>query len=329
MNLRPLCTTALKVSPIGLGLAALGRPGYINLGHADDLKRDYDVDAMRKHAHMMLDTAYKNGVRYFDAARSYGRAEAFLGHWLESKQYDDCVVGSKWGYTYTANWQVDADKHEVKEHSRAKLNEQWRESQTLLGDHLNLYQIHSATLDTGVLENKEVLKRLAEIKASGVYVGLSLSGPSQAQTLEKALRVEVEGERLFDTVQATWNVLEPSAGGTLATAHSEGLSVIIKETLANGRLTRRNDAPEFAEKLRILGKQAERLGTTVETLAFAAVLQQPWISVVLSGAAQEGHLLENLTAINVAWDEEVEGALAQLAELPKAYWGTRSGLEWT
>ena len=41
--MRTLGTTGLSVSPVGLGLAALGRPGYINLGHADDLGDDHDV----------------------------------------------------------------------------------------------------------------------------------------------------------------------------------------------------------------------------------------------------------------------------------------------
>ena len=47
MQLRPLGSTNLFVSPIGLGLAALGRPGYINIGHAEDLEENYDVDVMR------------------------------------------------------------------------------------------------------------------------------------------------------------------------------------------------------------------------------------------------------------------------------------------
>lgn len=37
MQRRSLGKSGLRVTPIGLGLAALGRPGYINLGHADDL----------------------------------------------------------------------------------------------------------------------------------------------------------------------------------------------------------------------------------------------------------------------------------------------------
>jgi hypothetical protein len=45
--------------------------------------------------------------RYFDAARSYGRAEEFLGGWLAARGIgpQEVVVGSKWGYVYTANWQ--------------------------------------------------------------------------------------------------------------------------------------------------------------------------------------------------------------------------------
>ena len=75
MQQRTLGSTGLAVTPIGLGLAALGRPGYINLGHADDLKQQYDIVPMEAHAHRVLDAAWEAGVRYFDAARSYGRAE--------------------------------------------------------------------------------------------------------------------------------------------------------------------------------------------------------------------------------------------------------------
>src|ERR1700731_1113506 len=73
------------VSRVGLGLAALGRPGYINLGHADDLHRDYDVTAMERQTHAVLDEAWRLGVRYFDAARSYGDAERFLASWLSGR----------------------------------------------------------------------------------------------------------------------------------------------------------------------------------------------------------------------------------------------------
>ena len=63
---------------IGLGLASLGRPGYINIGHREDLGEDRSQSKMRANCHQVLDYAYENGIRYFDVARVYGNAEEFL-----------------------------------------------------------------------------------------------------------------------------------------------------------------------------------------------------------------------------------------------------------
>ncbi len=322
--------TRLQVSPIGVGLAALGRPGYINLGHAGDLKHNYAVDKMEAQAHSVLDAAWAAGVRYFDAARSYGRAEQFLGSWLKSRQIDptSVTVGSKWGYTYTANWQINAEHHEIKEHSLPVLERQWAESRQNLGAYLDVYQIHSATLDSGVLDNTAVLTELAGLKSDGLAIGLSLSGPAQAETLQKALTVEVDGVRLFDTVQATWNLLEPSAGPALQAARAAGVGIIIKEALANGRLTPRNDDPAFANKLALLRQQAERLDTSIDALALAAVLAQPWADVALSGASTVAQLQSNLRALTVAFDATAGDALSALVEPPQIYWATRQNLAW-
>src|SRR5262249_12683012 len=154
MTSHPLGRTGLTISRIGLGLAALGRPGYINVGHGEDLHHEYDVAAMEAHCHAVLDAAWQSGIRYFDAARSYGRAEEFLASGLAKPRIEpnQVVIGSKWGYAYTAGWRVDAEKHEIKEHSLSRLKAQYAESRQLLGDHLDLYQIHSVTLERGVLD---------------------------------------------------------------------------------------------------------------------------------------------------------------------------------
>ncbi len=330
METRTLGRSSLLVSRLGLGLAALGRPGYINLGHAADLHGQYAVAAMEQQAHAVLDAAWAAGVRYFDAARSYGRAEEFLAHWLAARQIppDAVVVGSKWGYTYTAGWQATAEKHEVKEHTLAVLQRQRGESRALLGAHLDLYQIHSATLESGVLQNRPVLEELARLQAEGVKIGLSLSGPEQGETLRRALEVEVAGRPLFDCVQATWNLLEPSAGPALQEAHALGLGVVIKEGLANGRLTSRNIDPAFAPRRRTLEDEAARLGTTIDALALAAVLAQPWADVVLSGATTTEQLASNLTALAVPWDPLCTDRLRGLAGPAPDYWETRSKLPW-
>ena len=333
MEQKPFGQANLTVTPIGLGLAALGRPGYINLGHGKDLDHEYDVAAMEAHAHNVLDAAWEAGIRYFDAARSYGRAETFLASWLNSRESDPAsvTIGSKWGYTYTAGWQVnlpEGQKHEVKEHTLPVLQRQWQESQALLGNQLNIYQIHSATLDSGVLENEPVLAELARLRSAGTVIGLSLSGTGQAETLWRALEIEFDGQLLFGSVQATWNILEQSATAVLTAAHEAGMGVIIKEALANGRLTPRNQSPDFEAKLHALTQLAERHQTTVDALALAAVLNQPFVDVVLSGAAQTDHLISNLAALNVDWQPDLAHTLLGMREETAEYWQIRSDLPW-
>ena len=254
----------------------------------------------------MLDAAHAGGVRYFDAARSYGLAEQFLGHWLERRAFTpgEVVVGSKWGYTYTAGWRPDAAVHETKDLSLSTLDRQIAESRALLGRHLTLYQIHSATLESGVLDDRRLLARLVELSHDGLAIGLTVSGPRQSDTIRRALDVEIDGVNPFQCVQATWNVLESSASAALAEARARGWAVIVKEALANGRLAERAD------------------------LAFAAALAQSWASVVLSGAVTEAQLAANLASEGRALDARALGALISEAEAPQEYWMRRSRLPW-
>jgi aryl-alcohol dehydrogenase-like predicted oxidoreductase len=327
VRLRPLGSTGLRVSPVGLGLAALGRPAYIDLGRDADLGDDRGVEALERRCHQVLDAAFDAGVRYLDAARSYGRAEAFLASWLQARGLDpaEVTVGSKWGYTYVGGWRMDADVHEAKDHSLAALTRQLGESRDLLGGHLDLYQVHSATLDSRVLEDRAVLDALARLRDDGVVVGLSSSGPGQAATVRRALEITADGVAPFACVQATWNLLEPSAGPALAEASAAGWGVIVKEAVANGRLTPHGDGPA-AEAL---GRVAARHGVGVDAVALAAVLANPWADVVLSGAVTPAQLEANLAAVPVELDPGELEELAALAEPPERYWRERSALSWS
>ena len=321
----PFARLASATTPtchIGLGLAAVGRPGYINLGRDHDLGEDRGVEALRARTHELLDAAYAQGVRYFDAARSYGRSEEFLAGWLSGRpDIDDVVIGSKWGYTYTAGWHTDAEAHEVKDHSLAAYERQRAESDELLGRRLDLYQIHSVTPDSPALTDKELHAKLAEAAAGGLSVGFSTSGPAQADAIRTALAVTVDGEPLFRTVQATYNALETSAAPALAEAHDAGLTVIVKEGMANGRLTAAH-APDAVLEI------AGQAGAAADAVALALVLHQPWAGVVLSGAATTVQLASNLHAAVVDLDEEQLARLTGLAEEPGAYWARRGQLPW-
>lgn len=315
---------------LGLGMAALGRPGYINLGHADDLERNYDKDAMQARAHEVLDLAWDSGIRYFDTARSYGMGEIFLGTWLIKRKlkHSDVLVSSKWGYTYVADWQVKAKYHEIKEHSLAVLKRQWKESNVILNDYLDLYQIHSATLDSGVLRNTKVLNYLAKLKSEGTSIGLSSSGANQSELLKVAMDVEVDGKPLFDMFQTTYNLLDKSAGPVLQEASERGLGIIIKEALANGRLTEKNQSARFSTRFQVLAELAEELETSIDGLALAAILKEPWVDQVLSGAASKEHLLSNLKVIDIEWTDYLEERLGALEESPQDYWEIRKLMAW-
>ena len=330
MSRRSYGKSGLKITPMGLGLAALGRPGYINLGHAQDLQQNYLVPSMEAQAHTVLDAAWSSGIRYFDAARSYGRAEQFLASWLGKNDisHESVTVGSKWGYTYTADWQVEVSVHEVKDHSLPVLQRQIRESRDLLGGYLDLYQIHSATLESGVLDDPELLSELARLREGGLAIGLSLSGPNQPATLYKALEIEFDGCLLFSSVQATWNLLETSAGPALFAAQEAGLGIMIKEALANGRLTSRNEDSHFKEKYLLLAQVAAENETTMDAIALAFVLAQPWVDMVLSGATAVDQLRSNLAALTINLDESDVADLARMVEEPADYWQTRSQLAW-
>ncbi|MEV7137582.1 aldo/keto reductase [Streptomyces tauricus] len=317
-----LATATTPTCHIGLGLAAIGRPGYITLGRDEDLGEDRSVDALRTRTHELLDAAYAQGVRYFDAARSYGRSEEFLAGWLKARPgIDDIVVGSKWGYTYTADWRTDAEAHEVKDHSLATYERQRAESAELLGDRLDLYQIHSVTPESPALTDKELHAELAEAAARGLTVGFSTSGPAQADAIRAALAVTVGSAPLFRTVQATYNVLDTSAGPALAEAHEAGLTVIIKEGMANGRLA----DPHAPATVRAV---AEEAGVGSDAVALAFVLRRPWAGVVLSGAATTNQLASNLHAAVVDLDDGQAARLDTLAEEPTAYWEHRGTLPW-
>lgn len=320
--------TGLKVSRMGLGLAALGRPGYINLGHGADLQNDYSPDNMQMRTHQMLDKATAAGINYIDAAQSYGKSEDFLSAWLKQREVSDVIVGSKWGYTYTADWQVEAEQHEVKEHSIIVLNRQWRLSDRKLSPALKLYQVHSATFDSGILENAQVLDRLAEIQDSGILIGLTLSGPTQAAVLAKAMKVSVEGKLLFDVVQATSNILEHSCDHILRQAADRGMGIIIKEALANGRLTDRNKDPQYARLMAALTHMAEEYVTSIDAIALAYVLSKSNHHVVLSGAVTEQQLQANLDALRVTLTADHLRRLDEFQLSPSTYWDLRSQLSW-
>ena len=323
---------------LGIGLAALGRPGYVTLNHAIDLGGRYDPATMESHAHAVLDAAFDAGIRYVDAARSYGRAEDFVASWLGKRAIEpgEIVVASKWGYTYTAGWSTSATQHEVKDHSLTAFERQLAESVERLGRYLSLYQIHSVTAESKTLEDDALIDAIARLRETGIKAGLSVSGAGQDVAIRRSLEVRRDGERVFDSVQATWNLLERGAESALEDAHGAGMKVVVKESLANGRLTQREggrgkreaEIEIFSPHVARIRELAENRGTTIEMLALSAALARPWADVVLTGAATVGQIQSNLAALELAYDAELEEQLSSVSISSTEYWRARSSFTW-
>jgi aryl-alcohol dehydrogenase-like predicted oxidoreductase len=141
--------------------------------------------------------------------------------------------------------------------------------------------------------------------------------------------VRRDGERVFDSVQATWNLLERGAESALEEAHAAGMKVVVKEALANGRLSHENrdQADLLFPAVARIRELAKSRGLTVETLALGAALARPWADVVLTGAATVGQIQSNVAALN-AYDPELEETLRSVSVDSTEYWRARSSLKW-
>lgn len=340
-------TVSSSLPRMGLGMAALGRPGYINLDRASIFgSNDRTVEKMQTQANLVLDRLFEESSSsssmesprpWLDCARSYGLSEKFVGDYLRSHQIDpkSVYVSSKWGYTYVADFKVElppGEKHEVKDHSTENFLKQVQETDELLGEYLDLYQIHSATFDSGILTDVRAHEALALCRQQrGWALGLSVSGPEQGDIIREAMKIRVSlgGDKsaqdvpLFDSVQCTFNVLEQRPTEALVEAHQAGLDIIIKEGLANGRALRNPAILEYSQKLNCEPDQ----------LALACILAQPFCPRVLSGAVTPEQLSSNLKAQEVA--QQLLQNKALLLEIMDAtridsetYWSDRAALAW-
>lgn len=311
---------------LGLGTAALGRPQYINLRLRP--KDNSDLEAFRAQSFSVLEQAYNLGVRYFDTAPGYGLAEALLLEWLQTKTDHTINIATKWGYTYTANFDPNAKVHEVKAHTLAKLKEQWAFSKQLL-PHLKVYQIHSATFQTQVLENDPVLNYLFALKKEyGLKIGLTTTGVNQVEVIKKALGIRIDGHALFDVFQVTYNMLDQSLKTISNVLSAQNKSIVIKEALANGRIFRNKNYTHYSSLYTVLERLANKYNVGVDAISLRFCAQTIKNSVVLSGASSKMQLQENLKLKHFELLEDELKDIARFKINAAAYWKERKALVW-
>jgi aryl-alcohol dehydrogenase-like predicted oxidoreductase len=316
----------LKNYKIGFGTAAIGRPQYINI--RQEVVEDVSIEAFREQGIKVLDEAYERGVRYYDTAPNYGLAEQLLIDWVTDKEDPNIEVATKWGYTYEANFDANATLHETKEHSLNRLKKQWIQSIKLL-PYLSTYQIHSATLDSGVLDNESILSYLVQLKDQHqIRIGITTSGANQAEVLLKALDVEINGALLFDVFQVTYNVFDQSIGPVAERITNQNGRLVIKEAMANGRIFLNDQYPDYTSMYSVLEHLAAKYEVGVDAIALRFCIDSIPLFKVLSGAATEQHLIDNLKAERFKLSLDDVEQIKRLTVDPASYWTERKKLKW-
>jgi len=313
---------------LGLGTAALGRPQYINVKQSKE-NSTQSLEDFRQKGIAVLEKAYHLGIRYFDTAPGYGLAENLLLDWLQTKNNKNIQIATKWGYTYVANFKTNAKVHEIKEqHSLQKLNEQWQTSKAFL-PHLKVYQIHSTTLETGVLENEEILNHLHALKEEHqISIGITTTGANQAEVIKKALDVSINGKQLFDAFQITYNVLDQNLVHIAKELITYKKQVIIKEALANARVFRNKNYHHYNKLYAALERLAIKYNVQVDAIALKFCQQTIQDSIVLSGASNDLHMESNFKMNDFKISEDEIIVLRSLKIAPQKYWDERKQLGW-
>ena len=173
---RPLGSTGLLVSPLGLGTVKLGRDQGVKYPSGFQIPDDDE-------ARMLLKLSRDLGINLIDTAPAYGRSEERLGPLLRG-QRQDWVIVSKVGEEF-----VDGQSsHDFSAaHTRRSVERSLKRLET---DFIDLVLVHSDGNDLAILNECEVYETLAELKREGKIRGFGLSG----KTVEGGLKALETGD---------------------------------------------------------------------------------------------------------------------------------------
>ncbi|WP_312934271.1 aldo/keto reductase [Pseudomonas sp.] len=211
---RPLGSTGLRVSPLGLGTVKLGRDQGVKYPTGFTIPGDDD-------ARLLLAQARDLGINLIDTAPAYGRSEERLGPLLQG-QRDAWIIVSKVGEEFDAG-QSHFDFSAA--HTRRSVE---RSLQRLQTDRIELVLVHSDGNDLAILEQEEVYATLAALKQEGKILGFGLSG----KTVAGGLKALEQG----DCAMVTYNLTEQGERPVLDYAAEHGKAILVKKALASGHV---------------------------------------------------------------------------------------------
>lgn len=211
---RPLGSTGLMVSPLGLGTVKLGRDQGVKYPNGFSIPDD-------EQARHLIGLARDLGINLIDTAPAYGVSEQRLGALLQD-QRDHWVIVSKVGEEF-----VDGQSHFDFSPAHTRLSVE-RSLKRLKTDRIDLVLVHSDGHDVEILRNSGVYETLAELKREGKILGYGLSG----KTAEGGLLALEQG----DCAMVTYNLNEQAERPVLDYAASHAKGILVKKALASGHV---------------------------------------------------------------------------------------------
>ena len=214
MELRPLGSTGIQVSPLGLGTVKFGRNRQVKYPRPFDLPTDAEVRDL-------LLLARDLGINLLDTAPAYGVAQERLGRLLPGPR-EDWVIVSKTGESFVDGLSSFDFGH------RATLATVEASLRTLKTDYLDAVLIHSNGADLEILEREGALDALRELKARGLIRAHGMS----TKTVAGGIRAVEE----MDLVMATCHLGYADEIPVLEAADRLGKGVLVKKGLASGHV---------------------------------------------------------------------------------------------
>jgi aryl-alcohol dehydrogenase-like predicted oxidoreductase len=214
MDLRPLGSSGIEVSPLGLGSVKFGRNQQVKYPAGFEIPDDVAVSHL-------LSLAADLGINMIDTAPAYGTSEERLGQLLPGNR-QDWVIVTKVGEIFeqgVSRFDFSAA------HTRASVERSLRRLRT---DYLDVVLIHSHGDDLAILQQEPVLETLQALKLEGKLRAIGMS----SKTVEGGLRVV---ERC-DLVMATCNLDYNEELPVLQAAEEQGKGVLIKKGLMSGHV---------------------------------------------------------------------------------------------
>lgn len=251
LNRRPLGSTGVRVSVLGLGTVKFGRNAALHYRHPFELPSDARIAEL-------LATAKGLGVNLLDTAPAYGSSESRLGEAIEDCR-DDWVVCTKAGEEFdgTRSHYDFSEDHILRsvERSLARLRT----------DRIEVVLVHSDGRDVAEIEAAGAFRALARLRREGVVEAIGFSGKSATDGRSAITRSNV----LMCTINATCTEEVPLA----AEAAEAGVGVLVKKPFGQGRQV---DLGKVAEIATLPGVTTIVVGTTsCEHLEAAAAALVP------------------------------------------------------